>query len=204
MTLTLNAFSYFIFYDLPKNSTVRLIDMKNIDSITDAKNIISEEDVRRLINMFPETDGQGDICVHCTIQKLLEVNILDCDFILNKINCSYSIKLIVINFFLKDLKLDINDIIIITATDITSSWIDNISTILESNKVSLHVIYFQKTLRHSPFLENIAKSSGGSFFYIPDTFPTESPISSLTMLYEAFRSIYESFSWLNRGNVLVS
>uniref|UniRef100_T1D1U5 Putative calcium-activated chloride channel n=1 Tax=Cupiennius salei TaxID=6928 RepID=T1D1U5_CUPSA len=177
MILVQNAFSYFLFYELPNNSTVGLMDMKSKeDPFT--KTIVTENDARWLIGMFPELEGYGDICVHCTIQKLLE-----------------------------DLKLDIKDIILITATDIASTWIDNITTMLKSNKVALHVIYFQKKSRReeakSAFLESVARASAGNFYYIPEAFPPGTPVSSLTVLYEAFRSIYESFSWIHKKRVLV-
>lgn len=71
--MVLNAFTYFMFYDLPFNSTVRLVDMRNKESDVIEKTVLNEEDASWLVGLFPETDAEGESCVHCTIQRLLEV-----------------------------------------------------------------------------------------------------------------------------------
>ena len=68
-----NAFSYFVFYDLPHNSTVRLVDMKNMENDIIESTVLTDDDKIRLIDSFPVTDAEGESCVLCTIQKLLEV-----------------------------------------------------------------------------------------------------------------------------------
>lgn len=73
--MVLNAFTYFMLYDLPYNSTVRLVDMRSKDSEITEKRVLNKDDASWLVGMFPVKDGEGESCVHCTIQRLLEVTI---------------------------------------------------------------------------------------------------------------------------------
>lgn len=95
------------------------------------------------------------------------------------------------------------DLVIVTATDVEESQVKSLESALSKNEVTMHVIYFKKRLKEPPLLQKLVTASGGKFFYIPDEISENSP-TSLLLIYEAFRSVYESFSWMNRNHVLVS
>ncbi|GIY22466.1 calcium-activated chloride channel regulator 2 [Caerostris extrusa] len=94
-------------------------------------------------------------------------------------------------------------IVLISATDVDESQLKNLEDILQKNEATLHVLYFRKFLRSAPHLQKLATVSRGSFFYIPEEFKNGSTVSTLTLIYEAFRSMYESFSWMNKNHVFV-
>lgn len=110
--------------------------------------------------------------------------------------------------FLQTLKMNSavsqGQIVIISGTDIEESYVKSLESALSKNEVALHVLYFKKRLKEPPLLQKLVTASGGKFFYIPDEYSSGNSASSLLLIYEAFRSIYESSSWMNRNHVLVS
>ncbi|GBM88246.1 Calcium-activated chloride channel regulator 2 [Araneus ventricosus] len=172
-----NAFSYFVLYSLPEFSVVGLKNLKNKDSPL-LVTVKAPADAEQLIDSFPEQYGEEEVCIHCGIEQALQTL---------KTNSEISQ----------------GQIVVISATDIDESHVANLENVLQNNKVTLHVLYFRKRLKAAPLLQKLAFVSGGSFFYIPEDFKRGSSMSSLTLIYEAFRSIYESFSWTNKNHVLV-
>ncbi|KAG8191062.1 hypothetical protein JTE90_008376 [Oedothorax gibbosus] len=172
-----NAFSYFILFNLPENSTVGIKNLKDKESNPILVTVRSPADSDRIIDAFPEAYGEGSICVYCGIEQALQTL---------KMNSAVSQ----------------GDLVITSATDIEESHVKSLESALSKNEVTLHVIYFKKRLKEPPLLQKLVTASGGKFFYIPDELSENSP-SSLLLIYEAFRSIYESSSWMNRNHVLV-
>lgn len=173
-----NAFSYFVLYNIPEYSVIGLKNLKNKDSSPLLVSIKNPADAETLIDAFPEAYGEEQVCIHCGIEQALQT--------------------------LKTQSgISQGQIMIISATDIDESWMKSLQNALLKSEVKLNVLYFKQRLRDAPFLQKLAESSEGSFYYIPDNFKSDSSVSSLTLIYEAFRSIYKSFSWMNENHVLV-
>ncbi|GFY73238.1 calcium-activated chloride channel regulator 2 [Trichonephila inaurata madagascariensis] len=173
-----NAFSYFVLYNVPDNSVIGLKNLKNKDSSLFLVSIKAPADAEMLIDSFPEAYGEEEVCIHCGIEQAIQT--------------------------LKTQSgISRGQIMVISATDIDESWMKSLRNALLKSEVKLHVLYFKQRLRDAPLLQKLAKISEGSFFYIPDNFKSGSSVSSLTLIYEAFRSIYKSFSWMNENHVLV-
>ncbi|XP_055931309.1 calcium-activated chloride channel regulator 1-like [Argiope bruennichi] len=172
-----NAFSYFVLYNLPEFSVVGLKNLKNRNNPL-LVTVKTPADAEQLIDAFPEQYGEEEVCIHCGIEQALQTL---------KMNSEISQ----------------GQIVVISATDIDESRVANLENVLQKNKVVLHVLYFRKRLKAAPLLQKLTFVSGGSFFYIPEDFKSGNSMSSLTLIYEAFRSIYESFSWTNKNHVLV-
>ncbi|GFS82307.1 calcium-activated chloride channel regulator 2 [Nephila pilipes] len=173
-----NAFSYFVLYNIPEYSVVGLKNLKNKDSSPLLVSIKTPADAEMLIDAFPEAYGEEEVCIHCGIEQALQT--------------------------LKPQSGNSQgQIVIISATDIDESRTKSLQNTLLKNEIKLHVLYFKQRLRGAPFLQKLAEVSQGFFYYIPDNFKSDSSVSSLTLIYEAFRSIYKSFSWMNEDHVLV-
>ncbi|CAL1270828.1 unnamed protein product [Larinioides sclopetarius] len=172
-----NAFSYFVLYNLPEFSVVGLKNLKNKEGPL-LVTVKTPADAEQLIDSFPEPYGEEAVCIHCGIEQALQTL---------KTNSEISQ----------------GHIVVISATDIDESRVAGLENVLQKNKATLHVLYFRKRLKAAPLLQKLAFVSGGSFFYIPEDFKSGSSMSSLTLIYEAFRSIYESFSRTNKNHVLV-
>ncbi|XP_035223921.1 calcium-activated chloride channel regulator 2-like isoform X2 [Stegodyphus dumicola] len=173
LDLLRNAFSYFLLYSMPENSTAGLINLRNTSDNPLLINLQNQADAERLIDAFPEASGEDSVCVECGISKGLKAF------------------------------QQYGEIVIATATDITEETYKNVARMLDSKKLPIHILFFKKRLKEPPLLQKLSIHSGGKFFYIVEDFSSEYPVSSLTLLYEAFRSIYQGFSWMNHNHVLV-
>lgn len=173
-----NAFSYFVLYNLPEFSVVGLKNLKNRESPL-LVTVRAPADAEKLIDSFPEPYGEEEVCIHCGIEQALQT--------------------------LKTSPEEISqgDIVVISATDIDQSHVASLENVLQKTRAALHVLYFRKRLKAAPLLQKLALVSGGSFFYIPEDISSDAGTSTLTLIYEGFRSIYESFSWTNKNHVLV-
>nr|XP_042895297.1 calcium-activated chloride channel regulator 4A isoform X2 [Parasteatoda tepidariorum] len=174
-----NAFSYFMLYNLPERVTVGLTHLKNAEDRTLLLTVNSQTDAERLIDAFPEPDEKDDVCVHCGIEKALQI-------LKNNSDVPHG------------------DIVIATAKDIEEPYVKNLIEEFSNNFVNLHIIYFNRKLKQPPLLQKLVSNGRGHFYYISENYKSGSSGSSLTQVYEVFRAVYESLSWMNRKHVLVN
>ncbi|XP_054706692.1 calcium-activated chloride channel regulator 1-like [Uloborus diversus] len=175
MEMAKNAFAYFILNDVPFNTKVGIIHLKDTLTNTPFISIHTQEDAEKIVDIFPDVNDDGSLCVGCGIKNAYEV----------LKNGSKS------------------EIIVISATDINQQEIVTLSDKLSTSGIKLHAVFFKKKIAEMSGLHKLAKSTKGHFFYIPENFDSVNSLSPITSLHEAFRTIYESFSWINKNHVLI-